>query len=300
MKKLVFAVMAMALAMSAKALSWGSVPVQTDLTSALGSAKSQSKMLFVLLGTDSCHYCLELKNFLASVSSRINKDYVVYYCNGAVDKSMFKAGGYPRWGVFNPFNFVPSKKWDNSASMLASSLGWYGTDAAATVLKKAESAWASASKTEVPTGGDDPVIKPVEKDLSLAFYVDEEFPMEFEKYGTVIEDLLPTAERPESVTLTTKMKMTTEKGAKVTWTKKTQTWKAESGKTNLSSLKLTFNKKKNTFKGTFRLYAITSKGTMKKVTVKIVDGYYANGVGEATATITRVGSWPVRLEAIEE
>ena len=71
------------------------------------------------------------------------------------------------------------------------------------------------------------------------------------------------------------------------------------GKTNLSGMKLTYTPKKGTFKGSFKLYALTGAGKatkLKKYTVK-VSGVVVGGVGYGTATCKKPAvSWAVMVK----
>lgn len=74
-------------------------------------------------------------------------------------------------------------------------------------------------------------------------------------------------------------------------------------KTNLSSLKITFNAKKNTFKGSFKVYA-TNEGSIdsgKKPSLKkysfTVTGYVSGGKCVGTATCKKLKAvWPITVE----
>lgn len=63
---------------------------------------------------------------------------------------------------------------------------------------------------------------------------------------------------------------------------------------NSAALKLTYNAKDGTFKGTFKVYYLTDKGKLKSQTVK-VSGVMVNGVGYGYTTNRFIGSVPVRL-----
>jgi hypothetical protein len=70
--------------------------------------------------------------------------------------------------------------------------------------------------------------------------------------------------------------------------------KKGAGIVNPSGLKLTYKAKDGTFKGSFTAYAIV-KGKLKKHKAT-VEGVLINGVGYGTATIKKLGSWPVTIE----
>ena len=63
------------------------------------------------------------------------------------------------------------------------------------------------------------------------------------------------------------------------------------GKTNVSGLRLTYNARQGTFKGTFKVFTWSPDGA--KYTVR-VSGVVVNGVGYGTATLKKTGkAWPV-------
>ena len=102
------------------------------------------------------------------------------------------------------------------------------------------------------------------------------------------------------------LQLTFAKGASVKWAKDKKT-KAYSlvvddskGKTNLSSLKLTYAPKTGLFNGSFKVYALEEakgKTKLKTYTVNmvgvVVDG---KGYGEATMKKPAAGPWTVRVE----
>ena len=72
------------------------------------------------------------------------------------------------------------------------------------------------------------------------------------------------------------------------------------GKTNLSSLKLTFAAKTGIFKGSFKAYALEEKNgktKLVKYTVNVL-GLVVDGVGQGEATCKKPagGPWPVTVE----
>ena len=72
------------------------------------------------------------------------------------------------------------------------------------------------------------------------------------------------------------------------------------GKTNLSSLKLTYKPKDGTFKGSFKAYALEGVGKKRKlktytvnITGLVIDGI---GYGQATCKKPKSGPWPVAIK----
>ena len=64
---------------------------------------------------------------------------------------------------------------------------------------------------------------------------------------------------------------------------------------NPSGLTLSWSSAKGTFKGKFKVFAVTEAGKSKKYTA-VVSGAVLDGVGYGTATIKKVGSVPVKVE----
>ena len=64
--------------------------------------------------------------------------------------------------------------------------------------------------------------------------------------------------------------------------------------TNLSAMKLTYTPKTGIFKGSFKIYAIQG-GKLKKFTVKVI-GMVVDGKGWGSASVKKVGTWPVVIE----
>ena len=114
---------------------------------------------------------------------------------------------------------------------------------------------------------------------------------------------LPTGEG-ETVTLSAK-KWTVAKPAVVKYKKGVGFDQAAfekgvaQGKTNLSGLKLTYTSREGTFKGSFTVYTITGKDTLKKVTAT-VEGAVVGNAGYGSALIKKVGSMPVVIGTSEE
>ncbi len=131
--------------------------------------------------------------------------------------------------------------------------------------------------------------------------------------GEVLEDLLPTDEKFDS----SGGKWKFAKNASVKWAKpkkgaelpelyddasgKGLIVDTSKGKTNLSSLKLSYKAKTGQFKGSFKAYELQGEGKstkLKKYTIKVngfvVDG---KGVGQATCKKPAGGPWTVTVDA---
>ena len=66
------------------------------------------------------------------------------------------------------------------------------------------------------------------------------------------------------------------------------------GKTNASQLKLTYQKRDGSFKGSFKLYADNGKGGLKRTTVSVF-GVVINGRGHGMAFVKKLGSFQVHV-----
>lgn len=100
----------------------------------------------------------------------------------------------------------------------------------------------------------------------------------------------------ESITCTAK-KWKAAKSGKVKFNKKEGDY--EVSDTNPSALKISYSKKKGTFSGSFSLYGLkeTGKGTYKLKKYKAsFKGVTYGGIGVGTATIKKVGTFPVMVE----
>ena len=64
---------------------------------------------------------------------------------------------------------------------------------------------------------------------------------------------------------------------------------------NPAALKLTYNARYGTFKGTFKVFCVTEAGRAKRRTAT-VNGVVVDGVGYGSAVIKKVGAIPVSIE----
>ena len=64
---------------------------------------------------------------------------------------------------------------------------------------------------------------------------------------------------------------------------------------NPAGLKLTYNARYGTFKGTFKVFCVTEAGRAKRRTAT-VNGVVVDGVGYGSAVIKKVGAIPVSIE----
>ena len=119
--------------------------------------------------------------------------------------------------------------------------------------------------------------------------------------GTV-EELLPAGEP----VIPKGGKWSFNKNATVKWVRDRETKEyglvvdTSKGKTNRSSMKLTYTPKTGVFKGSFKLYALEGadgKKKLKKYTVNVI-GFVVDGkgTGEATCKKPKLGPWSVTVE----
>jgi uncharacterized repeat protein (TIGR02543 family) len=119
-----------------------------------------------------------------------------------------------------------------------------------------------------------------------AFALEE--PFEFEG---VEESLLP-AEVEVAVSGT---RWTTPKAGKVKFNAEDGSYEDLSESGNPSGLTLSASSAKGTFKGRFKVFAVTEAGKSRKYTA-VVSGAVLDGVGYGTATIKNIGAVPVKVE----
>lgn len=128
----------------------------------------------------------------------------------------------------------------------------------------------------------------------------------------ILSDLLPSE---EPVTVNSKGKWTTASAPSIKYKKFKEdgdTWYELVGtddevKTNYSALKLSFNSKKGTFSGSFKIYATNEGSTEKKPKLKTytakISGTVSGSHGSGTATV-KIGKvkyyLPVTIETIED
>ena len=88
------------------------------------------------------------------------------------------------------------------------------------------------------------------------------------------------------------------KADKVKFDRETETYDVTTDFGNPSGLKLTFTASTGTFKGSFKVYAVTEKGKSKTYTAQ-VSGAVVDGVGYGTAVIKKVCSMPIVIQPEE-
>ena len=115
--------------------------------------------------------------------------------------------------------------------------------------------------------------------------------------GTIV-DLLPDGE--PVIPKGGKWSFNKNATVKLSKDKTTYTIDDKNGKTNRSSMKLTYTPKTGVFKGSFKLYAlegVDGKKKLKKYTVNVI-GFVVDGkgIGEATCKKPNGGPWPVTVD----
>ena len=81
----------------------------------------------------------------------------------------------------------------------------------------------------------------------------------------------------------------------IKYNKEAEEWYDSKDSDNPSGLKLTYVSKTGAFKGSFKIYAVTDSGALKKLTAN-VSGVMVGQRGYGTATVKNVGCWPVSVE----
>lgn len=123
---------------------------------------------------------------------------------------------------------------------------------------------------------------------SAAFSVTDSFDVD----GAVVDDsLLPVG--VEVIVSGTKWKL--PKADTVKFLRDEEAYEIVRDYGNPAGLKLTYAAKTGTFKGSFKVYAVTDAGKSKKHTAT-VNGAVLDGVGYGTAVIKKVGAVPVVIE----
>lgn len=121
-----------------------------------------------------------------------------------------------------------------------------------------------------------------------------------------LTDLLPTGDRAEPFTLVNgKWKFAAAAAVKYAKTRNPETREesyvlqglSDPQKTNRSAMRLTYDSRKGTFKGSFKVYVLETSGTvprLKKHTAR-VSGIVVGGLGYGQAEIKQVGTFPVSI-----
>ena len=119
-----------------------------------------------------------------------------------------------------------------------------------------------------------------------AFSLEEPF-----EFAGVEESLLPA----DVEVAVSGARWSTPKAGKVKFNAEDGSYEDLSESGNPSGLTLSASSAKGTFKGRFKVFAVTEAGTPKKYTA-VVSGAILDGVGYGTATIKKIGAVPVKVE----
>ena len=119
------------------------------------------------------------------------------------------------------------------------------------------------------------------------------FSLEKEEFEGVdaADDLLPNG---VEVTVSG-TRWATPKAGNVKFNAEDGTYEDSAESSNPSGLTLSWSSAKGTFKGKFKVFAVTEADKSKRYTA-VVNGAVLDGVGYGTATIKKVGSVPVKVE----
>ena len=119
-----------------------------------------------------------------------------------------------------------------------------------------------------------------------------------------LTDLLPTGSRAESFTLANG-RWNFAPAAAVKYAKTGETYGlqglSDPRKTNLSAMRLTYDSRKGTFRGSFKVYVLETAGTrprLLKHTARVT-GIVVGGLGFGRAEIRNVGTFPVSIRAAQ-
>ena len=125
-----------------------------------------------------------------------------------------------------------------------------------------------------------------------------------------LTDLLPTGSHAEPFTLANgKWKFSPAAAVKYAKTRNPETKEETYGlqglsdprKTNLSAMRLTYDSRKGTFRGSFKVYVLETAGTrprLLKHTARVT-GIVVGGLGFGRAEIRNVGTFPVSIRAAQ-
>jgi len=113
------------------------------------AALREGKMLYVMLGFDSCYYLSQLRAYVTSLGNSFTDDFV--YCYVSTDTGVTYGlddetySGSPYWGVFDPRVYKVENRWAEDNGRLILVGGWAGESGTDWYLDLARSKWASLS-----------------------------------------------------------------------------------------------------------------------------------------------------------
>ena len=147
----------------------------------------------------------------------------------------------------------------------------------------------------LPNGAGAPIVTGLDGAVAGKVYIGERAVFRFAgafdaTEVAVLEDFLPT-----NVEFSAGARWTFPAGGKVKVDKKTGEVLDSKNSQNPSALKLSYAPKTGLFKGTFKVYAMTAQGRLKKYSAK-VNGVISGGRGYGCAVIKGLGSFAVRIE----
>ena len=125
-----------------------------------------------------------------------------------------------------------------------------------------------------------------------------------------LTDLLPTGSHAEPFTLANgRWRFASAAAVKYAKTRNPETKEetyslqglSDPQKTNLSAMKLTYDSRKGTFKGSFKVYVLETAGTRPRLLKQTarVTGIVVGGLGFGQAEIKKVGTFPVSIRAAQ-
>ena len=119
-------------------------PAYTSPDEACVAALRDGKMLYVMMGFDSCPYLSKQRAYLRGLGSGFTDDFVYCYIRDTGNTYGFDDADYvgsPTWAVFDPRIFKTANRWAESNGRLIYVGGWAGEDGTEWYLGRARSLW---------------------------------------------------------------------------------------------------------------------------------------------------------------
>ena len=119
-------------------------PAYSSPDAACAAALREGKMLYVMMGFDSCYYLSQQRAYVTGLGSDFTDDFVYCYIRDTGTTYGFDDEGYagsPTWAVFDPRIFKTADHWAESNGRLVYVGGWAGDDGTAWYLNLARTRW---------------------------------------------------------------------------------------------------------------------------------------------------------------
>ena len=121
-------------------------PAYSSPDAACAAALREGKMLYVMMGFDSCPYLSLQRAYLTGIGSDFTDDFVYCYVRDTGNTYGFDDEDYvgsPTWAVFDPRVFKTADHWAESNGRLVYVGGWAGEDGTAWYLNQARTLWSA-------------------------------------------------------------------------------------------------------------------------------------------------------------